>query len=171
MTACWKKTCINHHIRCSSRSFYCDDSLRDYKFLDEFCPITTGNKTNYDFGLFEDALQSGIVGVTYFPQKFLHCLRWGLQNLRLICAWKILFSLWLDGMLVIKWSWMFRYMQTNWIFFFKSFLCSAFGQNLEASTDILDNIFAICMTNFGVVLFVFLIGKMQVLQYLLLSIN
>ncbi|KAH9770618.1 cyclic nucleotide-gated ion channel 1 [Citrus sinensis] len=37
----------------------------------------------------------------------------------------------------------------------------AFGQNLEASTDILDNIFAICMTNFGVVLFVFLIGKMQ----------
>lgn len=119
VTACWKKTCINHHIRCSSRSFYCDDSLRDYKFLDEFCPITTGNKTNYDFGLFEDALQSGIVGVTYFPQKFLHCLRWGLQNL------------------------------------------SAFGQNLEASTDILDNIFAICMTNFGVVLFVFLIGKMQ----------
>ncbi|KAH9770615.1 cyclic nucleotide-gated ion channel 1 [Citrus sinensis] len=119
VTACWKKTCINHHIRCSSRSFYCDDSLRDYKFLDEFCPITTGNKTNYDFGLFEDALQSGIVGVTDFPQKFLHCLRWGLQNL------------------------------------------SAFGQNLEASTDILDNIFAICMTNFGVVLFVFLIGKMQ----------
>ncbi|KAL9422936.1 hypothetical protein AB3S75_035090 [Citrus x aurantiifolia] len=119
VTACWKKTCINHHFRCSSRSFYCDDSLRDYKFLDEFCPITTGNKTNYDFGLFEDALQSGIVGVTDFPQKFLHCLRWGLQNL------------------------------------------SAFGQNLEASTDILDNIFAICMTNFGVVLFVFLIGKMQ----------
>lgn len=118
MTACWKKTCINHHIRCSSRSFYCDDSLRDYKFLDEFCPITTGNKTNYDFGLFEDALQSGIVGVTYFPQKFLHCLRWGLQNLRLICAWKILFSLWLDGMLVIKRSWMFRYMQTNWTYFF-----------------------------------------------------
>ncbi|KAH9646556.1 Cyclic nucleotide-gated ion channel 1 [Citrus sinensis] len=31
-----------------------------------------------------DALQSGIVEVTDFPQKFLHCFRWGLRNLSCI---------------------------------------------------------------------------------------
>ncbi|KAH9677253.1 cyclic nucleotide-gated ion channel 1 [Citrus sinensis] len=119
VTACWKKACKNN-TGCDHSSFNCEDrSTRDYTFLNDFCNIKSGNTSNYNFGLYKDAIESGIVEVTNFPKKLLHCLQWGLQNL------------------------------------------SAFGQNLKTSTDIWENIFAICMTNFGVLLFVFLIGKMQ----------
>ncbi|KAL9409861.1 hypothetical protein AB3S75_048148 [Citrus x aurantiifolia] len=120
LTGCWKKACQNN-TGCHHRSFYCEDmiSTRDYTFLNDFCSIKSGNTSDYNFGLYNDALESGIVEVTNFPKKLLHCLQWGLQNL------------------------------------------SAFGQSLQTSTDIWENVFAICMTNLGVVLFVFLIGKMQ----------
>ncbi|KAJ0034110.1 hypothetical protein Pint_26068 [Pistacia integerrima] len=80
-TVCWSKACINR-TRCHYGSFYCADNLGDYSFLNDFCPTKTQNTTLYDFGIFHDALQFGIVEVTDFPQKFLHCFRWGLQNLR-----------------------------------------------------------------------------------------
>lgn len=38
----------------------------------------------FNFGIFQDALQSGIVEVMDFPQKFFHSFQWGLQNLRYI---------------------------------------------------------------------------------------
>ncbi|KAJ0099968.1 hypothetical protein Patl1_20331 [Pistacia atlantica] len=69
--------------------------------------------------MFHDALQSGIVEVTDFPQKVLHCFQWGLQNL------------------------------------------SCFGQNLQTSTFIWENFFAVWITISGLVLFLFLIGNMQ----------
>ena len=44
----------------------------------------------FNFGIFLDALQSGVVETsTDFPQKFFYCFWWGLRNLR--CA-KYLFS-------------------------------------------------------------------------------
>lgn len=46
------------------------------------CPIQTANTTLFDFGIFLDALQSGVVETKDFPQKFFYCFWWGLQNLR-----------------------------------------------------------------------------------------
>ncbi|XP_044468526.1 cyclic nucleotide-gated ion channel 1-like [Mangifera indica] len=80
-TECWKNACRNH-TECSNESFYCSGKLRDYTFPDGTCPTKKLNHTIYDFGIFPDALQSGVVEVTNFPQKFLHCFLRGLQNLR-----------------------------------------------------------------------------------------
>ncbi|XP_031270759.1 cyclic nucleotide-gated ion channel 1-like [Pistacia vera] len=119
-TVCWKKPCINHP-GCVGGSFYCDDpNLGDHKFLNDVCPTKTRNTTSFDFGMFHDALQSGIVEVTDFPQKFLHCFHWGLQNL------------------------------------------SCFGQNLQTSSYVWENLLAILITVSGLILFLFLIGNMQV---------
>ncbi|XP_006490528.1 cyclic nucleotide-gated ion channel 1-like [Citrus sinensis] len=119
VTECWREACKNH-TGCGHISFACNGSFGDYNFLNDFCPISTGSTTRYSFGLYNDALQSGIVAETDFLKKLLHCLHWGLQKL------------------------------------------SAFGQDLETSDDVGENIFAIWMTIYGVVLFVFLIGRMQI---------
>ncbi|XP_044468319.1 cyclic nucleotide-gated ion channel 1-like isoform X2 [Mangifera indica] len=79
-TECWKNACRNH-TECSNASFYCSGKLRDYKFLDGTCPTKKLNNTIYDFGIFHDAIQSGVVERTNIPQKFLRCFLWGLQNL------------------------------------------------------------------------------------------
>ncbi|KDO56064.1 hypothetical protein CISIN_1g042686mg [Citrus sinensis] len=135
-TECWREACKNH-TGCSGHSYFsCNKSSRDYNFLNDFCRISTGSTTSYSFGIYNDALQSGIVGETDFPKKLIRCLRWGLQNLR----FAVFYMAWI--MITVH-------------------VISAFGQNLETSNDVGENIFAICMTNYGVVLFVFLIGRMQ----------
>ncbi|GAY45557.1 hypothetical protein CUMW_090290 [Citrus unshiu] len=78
--ACWKSACINH-TGCSHASFYCHDTAGNNTFVKDFCPTKPQNTSIFDFGIFQDALQSGIVEVTDFPQKFSHCFLWGLQNL------------------------------------------------------------------------------------------
>lgn len=65
-------------------------------------------------------LESGIVEVMDFPQKFFHSFQWGLQNL------------------------------------------SGFGQNLQTSSYVWENIFAVFITISGLVLFLFLIGNIQI---------
>lgn len=80
-TECWKKACLFNNTGCSRGFFDCDDSLGNYEFLNEFCPTKLHNATILDFGIFQHALQSGIVEVPDFLQKFLHCFRWGLKNL------------------------------------------------------------------------------------------
>ncbi|KAH9792761.1 cyclic nucleotide-gated ion channel 1 [Citrus sinensis] len=73
----------------------------------------------FNFGIFQDAPQSGIVEVMDFPQKFFHSFQWGLQNL------------------------------------------SGFGQNLQTSSYVWENIFAVFITISSLVLFLFLIGNIQ----------
>ncbi|KAH9677318.1 cyclic nucleotide-gated ion channel 1 [Citrus sinensis] len=65
----------------SHASFYCHDTAGNNTFVKDFCPTKPQNTSIFDFGIFQDALQSGIVEVTDFPQKFSHCFLWGLQNL------------------------------------------------------------------------------------------
>ncbi|TXG71163.1 hypothetical protein EZV62_006098 [Acer yangbiense] len=116
---CWKKACKHHASECRASNFICNGNSRDYKFINEFCPTKTQNATAYDFGIYREALESGIVEMRNLPKRVLHCFRWGLQNL------------------------------------------SGFGQNLQASTDAWENIFVISITIYGMVLFVFFIGNMQ----------
>ncbi|XP_031285492.1 cyclic nucleotide-gated ion channel 1-like [Pistacia vera] len=79
-TSCWKTACLNH-AGCIHSPFYCHDNLGDYTFLSDLCPVKISNTTLFNFGIYQDALQSGIVEVTDFPLKFLHTFLWGLQSL------------------------------------------------------------------------------------------
>nr|POF10987.1 cyclic nucleotide-gated ion channel 1 [Quercus suber] len=84
-TACWLIAC-QKQPGCVGSSFNCDDqSLGNRTFLTDSCPINTPNTTDmpFDFGIFRDALQSGVVHSKDFPQKFFRCFWWGLRNLRL----------------------------------------------------------------------------------------
>ncbi|KAK4838971.1 hypothetical protein QYF36_018007 [Acer negundo] len=121
-TDCWMKACERQDASKCPPVFFCDLYLhsQDYKFINEFCPTKTQNKTAYDFGIYHDALESGIVETRNFPRRVLHCFRWGLQNL------------------------------------------SGFGQNIQTSTDAWENIFVISITIYGMMLFVFFIGNMQI---------
>ncbi|XVF10035.1 hypothetical protein REPUB_Repub07fG0149100 [Reevesia pubescens] len=118
-TTCWQKACANH-IGCVNGWFYCNDRLGNHTFIEDSCPISTPNPKLFDFGIFLDALQSGVLEGVNFPQKFFHCFRWGLQNL------------------------------------------SCFGQNLRTSTCIWENFFALFVTVFGLLLFLSLIGNVQI---------
>ncbi|GAY45522.1 hypothetical protein CUMW_090100, partial [Citrus unshiu] len=102
---CWKKACTDF-TRCGLLPLHCDDSLTNYTFSSDFCSTKTQNATIYDFGIFRDAIQSGVLD----------------QN---------------------------------------NFFRSCFGQGLPLSTNVLENIFVISITITGVVLFFFLIGKVQ----------
>nr|GMC58231.1 cyclic nucleotide-gated ion channel 1 [Ipomoea batatas] len=80
-TTCWQRACGNSSP-CHHASLYCGDDHTTFKtLLNESCPIDTPNTTRFDFGIFLDALQSGIVESRDFPQKFFYCFWWGLQNL------------------------------------------------------------------------------------------
>lgn len=79
-TVCWRQAC-GKNSTCSPEALYCDSNLGSNVFLNKSCPIQTPNTTLFDFGIFLDALQSGVVTSTDFPQKFFYCFWWGLQNL------------------------------------------------------------------------------------------
>jgi cyclic nucleotide gated channel len=49
------------------------------------------DKKQFDFGIFLDALQSGVVESRDFTDKLFYCFWWGLKNLR--CASLILFTI------------------------------------------------------------------------------
>lgn len=81
-TTCWIRACKGQSA-CRNASFYCDgDHTRFAQTLENLCPVQNQNATLFDFGIFLDALQSGVVESKDFPQKFFYCFWWGLQNLR-----------------------------------------------------------------------------------------
>ncbi|KAJ9679727.1 hypothetical protein PVL29_021595 [Vitis rotundifolia] len=78
-TTCWKKACGND-TSCIDSSLYCEGTVNTALF-NASCPVIEPNTTVFDFGILLDALQSGVVESTDFPQKFFYCFWWGLQNL------------------------------------------------------------------------------------------
>ncbi|KAJ0567505.1 putative IQ motif, EF-hand binding, potassium channel, voltage-dependent, EAG, rmlC-like jelly roll [Helianthus annuus] len=84
---CWKKACEHKNI--NSDLLYCgNEHMQGYSdwisnstnVLNEACS-PDGDKPPFDFGIFTQALSSGIVFSTQFVQKYCYCLWWGLQNL------------------------------------------------------------------------------------------
>ncbi|KAK4839183.1 hypothetical protein QYF36_019888 [Acer negundo] len=117
---CWKKACtVMNQNGCNHHSFNCHKSSGNYKFLNDVCSTKSQNKDFYNFGIYLDALQSGVILEGSFLQKFTYCFRWGLQSL------------------------------------------SCFAQNLVTSINMWENIFTILITISSVVLFIFLLGNMQ----------
>ena len=83
MTACWHKYC-ERHTGCVQSSFNCDLSEGNHTFLKSVCRINKPDAKLFDFGIFLEALQSGVLESTDFPQKLFYCFWWGLQNLRFV---------------------------------------------------------------------------------------
>ncbi|KAG9154474.1 hypothetical protein Leryth_020504 [Lithospermum erythrorhizon] len=78
---CWEKACADDSA-CRRASLYCDlDHSNFQQFLNASCPIEPPNTTRFDFGIFLEALNSGVVESRDFPQKFFNCFWWGLQSL------------------------------------------------------------------------------------------
>ena len=101
-TTCWQDACQRNKT-CNKADMYCDDHRGSGKvstFLNASCPIQQQNTTLFNFGIFLDALQSGVVESTDFPQKFFYCFWWGLRNLRYVLL--ILFQYVLLNILVMK---------------------------------------------------------------------
>ncbi|ESR35413.1 hypothetical protein CICLE_v10007168mg [Citrus x clementina] len=71
---CWKKACTDF-TRCGLLPLHCDDSLTNYTFSSDFCSTKTQNATIYDFGIFRDAIQSGVLDQNNF---FRSCFGQGL---------------------------------------------------------------------------------------------
>ncbi|KAG6706962.1 hypothetical protein I3843_06G009100 [Carya illinoinensis] len=86
-TTCWQLACKND-IECSktSPSFNCADGFGNYTFLNDSCSVETPKTTLFDFGIFQEARQSGILASKDFFQKTMYCFWWGLRNLRCTCS-------------------------------------------------------------------------------------
>ncbi|KAG5233744.1 hypothetical protein OIU77_000941 [Salix suchowensis] len=82
-TNCWRQAC-GIQDTCRREYLFCDGAggAGNLSFLDNHCPIRTPNETVFNFGIFLDALQSGVVlSSTGFSDKFFYCFWWGLRNL------------------------------------------------------------------------------------------
>ena len=86
---CWKRTCKRQN-GCNINYLYCgNEGLSGYGAWSQTGSSTLqtncsadGDGTQFDFGIFKNALSSGIVSSKKFISKYCYCLWWGLQNLR-----------------------------------------------------------------------------------------
>ncbi|GKV49987.1 hypothetical protein SLEP1_g56705 [Rubroshorea leprosula] len=90
---CWGDVARKHGR--DRRLLYCNDDKDPRRtdnssnpdllpLLNTYCPLINPDDTNstvFNFGIFIDALQSGIVETRDFPKKFFYCFWWGLRNL------------------------------------------------------------------------------------------
>ncbi|PIN18517.1 K+-channel ERG [Handroanthus impetiginosus] len=86
---CWQRACKSSGD-CTTAFLYCGNqrmtgfdtwnSTSD-SVLNSACPEDSDNNPPFDFGIFQQALSSGIVSSRKFLSKYCYCLWWGLQNL------------------------------------------------------------------------------------------
>ncbi|EOA39780.1 hypothetical protein CARUB_v10008437mg [Capsella rubella] len=81
---CWQEACEKKD-GCSLRVLYCDDKGNTRNdFLNGSCPFLDPDEitnSTFNFGIFIDALKSGVVESHDFWTKFFYCFWWGLRNL------------------------------------------------------------------------------------------
>ncbi|KAM1407460.1 hypothetical protein ACFX2F_002041 [Malus domestica] len=77
---CWSEACKNHAgVHCS---LFCDDTFGARSFPYYSCSTKIPSSTPFNFGIYADALESGIVNDSAdFLQKISYCFWWGLKNL------------------------------------------------------------------------------------------
>ncbi|KAJ0089786.1 hypothetical protein Patl1_14591 [Pistacia atlantica] len=85
---CWQKACHESTV-CNKDFLYCgNQNMIGYSewnrnstaVLESKCSAE-GDNPPFDFGIFTNALSSGIVSSNKFVSKYCYCLWWGLQNL------------------------------------------------------------------------------------------
>ncbi|GMN57014.1 hypothetical protein TIFTF001_026125 [Ficus carica] len=85
---CWQRTCKRQN-GCNINYLYCgNEGLSGYDAWSQTGNSTLqtncsadGDGTQFDFGIFKNALSSRIVSSKKFISKYCYCLWWGLQNL------------------------------------------------------------------------------------------
>ncbi|XP_033148408.1 probable cyclic nucleotide-gated ion channel 3 [Brassica rapa] len=81
---CWRETCAKIE-GCVHGNLYCSGGEDNSQYLIGSCPLMDPeeikNSTVFNFGIFAEALQSGVVESMNFPKKFFYCFWWGLRNL------------------------------------------------------------------------------------------
>ncbi|XP_051140698.1 probable cyclic nucleotide-gated ion channel 5 [Andrographis paniculata] len=87
---CWKKSCKDSGNCTSTEFLYCGNQMmKGYDIwnstsssvLNSDCPVDVEDNAPFDFGIFRQALSSGVVFSKKFLSKYCYCLWWGLQNL------------------------------------------------------------------------------------------
>lgn len=87
---CWQKACKNASGECHTNFLYCGNQyMKGYDVWQNISnsvltSACDGDSPPFDFGIFSQALSSGIVFSKKFISKYCYCLWWGLQNLRLL---------------------------------------------------------------------------------------
>ena len=91
---CWQKACKENRDSdgiCDTKFLYCgNQDIKGYdawkniseSVINSGCPVDDDDNPPFDFGIFKQALSSGIVSSRNFLSKYCYCLWWGLQNLR-----------------------------------------------------------------------------------------
>ncbi|KAF9671145.1 hypothetical protein SADUNF_Sadunf12G0017100 [Salix dunnii] len=122
-TDCWRQACGIQET-CRREYLFCDGAggTGNVSFLDNYCPVTTPNEKVFNFGIFLDALQSGVVLSSMgFPEKFFYCFWWGMRNLSSLgqnlktstCVWEICFAVFISISGVATIAFLIGNMQTN----------------------------------------------------------
>ncbi|KAK7282602.1 hypothetical protein RIF29_11514 [Crotalaria pallida] len=121
-TTCWQGAC-RANTTCDKAYLYCDNhrGLSDIStYLNTSCPTQEPNPKLFDFGMFLDALQSGVVESSDFPQKFFYCFWWGLRNLSSLgqnlatstYVWEICFAIFISIAGLVLFAFLIGNMQT-----------------------------------------------------------
>ncbi|CAI0449896.1 unnamed protein product [Linum tenue] len=118
LTVCWKKACDAN--LCDRVTLYCDGPRGNLTFLNTSCPVNPENADVFNFGIFLDALQSGVVASHDFPKKLFYCFWWGLRNLSSLgqnlatstFVWEICFSVAISIFGLVLFSFLIGNMQT-----------------------------------------------------------
>lgn len=122
-TTCWQDACQRNTTTCDKAYLYCDDRSHGLSnistFLNASCPIVE-DSDKFNFGIFLDALQSGVVESRDFPQKFFYCFWWGLRNLSSLgqnlatstFVWEICFAVFISIFGLVLFSFLIGNMQT-----------------------------------------------------------
>ncbi|XP_074326358.1 cyclic nucleotide-gated ion channel 1-like isoform X2 [Apium graveolens] len=80
---CWRDACKGD---CDIDYLYCRNGVGEHNsILIAACPLLEPEDirkpTDFNFGIFLDALKSNVVEMENFPRKFLYCFWWGLRSL------------------------------------------------------------------------------------------
>lgn len=87
--SCWEEACVSSG-KCNVKFLYCghDDTqeYRDWKNISQSvlgpnCTNTDDKKSVIDYGIYGNAVESGVIDSERVMSKYFYCLWWGLQNL------------------------------------------------------------------------------------------
>ncbi|KAG6429468.1 hypothetical protein SASPL_107519 [Salvia splendens] len=119
-TTCWIKAC-GDESDCRKASFNCQLNHAGLpQILNQSCPFQPPDSSIFDFGIFLNALQSGVFESQDFPKKFFYCFWWGLQNLSSLgqnlktstYVWEITFAIFISISGLVLFSFLIGNMQT-----------------------------------------------------------
>ncbi|KAK2358953.1 cyclic nucleotide-gated channel [Trifolium repens] len=87
--SCWQKACSDNDNECKKNYLYCENQHTDgYSAWQNKSKAIFKSKCSvddkpppFDYGIFTQALSSGIISSKTFISKYCYCLWWGLQNL------------------------------------------------------------------------------------------